>query len=88
MYFFLSLKRAGNHTSDSLGVALLRERSLFTENYWYWIGVGALLGYTIIFNLLFTVFLAYLNRKLSPPFFLSTPKRHINILLILVITLL
>ncbi|CAN6841903.1 unnamed protein product [Brassica oleracea] len=54
-------KRAGNHTSDSLGVALLRERSLFTENYWYWIGVGALLGYTIIFNLLFTVFLAYLN---------------------------
>ncbi|XP_013744019.2 ABC transporter G family member 32 [Brassica napus] len=54
-------KRAGNHTTDSLGVALLRERSLFTENYWYWIGVGALLGYTILFNLLFTVFLAYLN---------------------------
>ncbi|KAH0929875.1 hypothetical protein HID58_015602 [Brassica napus] len=53
--------RAGNHTTDSLGVALLRERSLFTENYWYWIGVGALLGYTILFNLLFTVFLAYLN---------------------------
>ncbi|XP_009140751.2 ABC transporter G family member 32 [Brassica rapa] len=54
-------KGAGNHTSDSLGVALLRERSLFTESYWYWIGVGALLGYTILFNLLFTVFLAYLN---------------------------
>uniref|UniRef100_A0A1J3CWN6 ABC transporter G family member 32 n=1 Tax=Noccaea caerulescens TaxID=107243 RepID=A0A1J3CWN6_NOCCA len=54
-------KSAGNHTSDPLGVALLKERSLFSENYWYWIGVGALLGYTILFNLLFTLFLAYLN---------------------------
>ncbi|KAL0711599.1 hypothetical protein Bca4012_018577 [Brassica carinata] len=54
-------KRAGNHTNDSLGLALLQERSLFSGSYWYWIGVGALLGYTILFNLLFTLFLAYLN---------------------------
>jgi ABC-type multidrug transport system ATPase subunit len=64
-------KTAGNHTSDSLGLALLKERSLFSGNYWYWIGVAALLGYTVLFNILFTLFLAHLNRKLLI-FFLYT----------------
>ncbi|KAL8129518.1 hypothetical protein V2J09_018673, partial [Rumex salicifolius] len=53
-------KRAGN-TSLSLGVMLMKARSLFPQSYWYWIGVGALLGYTILFNILFTLFLTYLN---------------------------
>ncbi|KAL9251895.1 ABC transporter G family member 32-like protein [Drosera capensis] len=44
-----------------LGDAVLKSRSLFTEKQWYWIGVGALVGYTILFNILFTVFLACLN---------------------------
>ncbi|KAL5771311.1 hypothetical protein ACOSP7_015465 [Xanthoceras sorbifolium] len=54
-------KKAGNQTNISLGEAVLRERSLFPESYWYWIGVGAMLGYTILFNILFTFFLGYLN---------------------------
>ncbi|XP_028753873.1 ABC transporter G family member 32-like isoform X2 [Neltuma alba] len=54
-------KRIGNHSSYPLGKALLRERSLYAESYWYWIGVGALTGYTVIFNMLFTIFLAYLK---------------------------
>ncbi|XP_021684676.2 ABC transporter G family member 32 isoform X2 [Hevea brasiliensis] len=54
-------KRAGNDTNLSLGEALLRARSLFPESYWYWIGVGALVGYTILLNILFTFFLAHLN---------------------------
>ncbi|KAL5572721.1 hypothetical protein UlMin_022318 [Ulmus minor] len=54
-------KMAGNDTNSSLGEALLRARSLFREGYWYWIGVGALLGYTVLFNMLFTICLAYLN---------------------------
>lgn len=54
-------KRAGNDTDFSLGEAILRARSLFPESYWYWIGIAALLGYTVLFNLLFTFFLAYLN---------------------------
>ncbi|XP_057500295.1 ABC transporter G family member 32-like [Actinidia eriantha] len=54
-------KRAGNHTNLSLGKALLKARSLFPQSYWYWIGVGALLGYTVLFNILFTIFLTYLN---------------------------
>ncbi|XP_027083196.2 ABC transporter G family member 32 isoform X1 [Coffea arabica] len=53
-------KKAANNT-ESLGVTLLKVRGLFPEKYWYWIGVGALIGYTIAFNLLFTLFLTYLN---------------------------
>ncbi|KAJ0794192.1 putative ABC-2 type transporter, plant PDR ABC transporter associated [Helianthus annuus] len=59
-------KAAGNNTDIPLGTMLLKVRSLFPEDYWYWIGVGALLGYTILFNVLFTLFLTYLNRKFSP----------------------
>ncbi|KAG5097429.1 hypothetical protein JHK82_047283 [Glycine max] len=54
-------KKAGNQTTYSLGEAVLKERSLYAENYWYWIGLGAMVGYTILFNILFTIFLAYLN---------------------------
>ncbi|KAI5669436.1 hypothetical protein M9H77_19289 [Catharanthus roseus] len=54
-------KKIGNNTGTSLGETLLRVRSLFPESYWYWIGVGALLGYTVLFNILFTLFLTYLN---------------------------
>ncbi|PSR91810.1 ABC transporter G family member 32 like [Actinidia chinensis var. chinensis] len=54
-------KRAGNYTTLSLGEKLLKARSLFPESYWFWIGVGALLGYTILFNILFTLSLTYLN---------------------------
>eukprot|EP00257_Ricinus_communis_P025077 XP_025012491.1 ABC transporter G family member 32 [Ricinus communis] len=54
-------KKFGNDTSISLGEALLKARSLFPESYWYWIGVGALLGYAVLFNSLFTLFLAHLN---------------------------
>ncbi|KAK3003971.1 hypothetical protein RJ639_019567 [Escallonia herrerae] len=54
-------KKAGNHTSLSLGEMLLKVRGLFPEDYWYWIGVGALLGYTTLFNVLFTFFLTFLN---------------------------
>lgn len=59
------MQRAGNYTSLSLGEMLLKVRSLFPEGYWFWIGVGALLGYTILFNILFTLALTYLNRKRS-----------------------
>ncbi|CAA0810621.1 ABC transporter G family member 32 [Striga hermonthica] len=54
-------KKAGSNTTLSLGEMLLSVRSLFPSQYWYWIGVGALLGYTFLFNTLFTLFLTYLN---------------------------
>ncbi|XP_071685616.1 ABC transporter G family member 32-like [Rutidosis leptorrhynchoides] len=54
-------KATANNTYIPLGTMLLKVRGLFPEDYWYWIGVGALLGYTILFNVLFTLFLTYLN---------------------------
>ncbi|KAL5729441.1 ABC transporter G member 32 [Ranunculus cassubicifolius] len=54
-------KKYWGHTHITLGKALLKGRSLYEESYWYWIGVGALLGYTILFNILYTFFLTYLN---------------------------
>ncbi|RWW84676.1 hypothetical protein BHE74_00006705 [Ensete ventricosum] len=48
-----------------LGRAVLENASVFPEARWYWIGAGALLGFSILFNLLFTFFLMFLNRKAS-----------------------
>nr|GLL38164.1 ABC transporter G family member 32-like [Ipomoea trifida] len=63
-------------TTLSLGEMLLKARSLFSEDYWYWIGVGALLGYTVLFNILFTLFLTYLNPIGSQQ--AVAPKRKLN----------
>jgi hypothetical protein len=46
-----------------MGEAILTGYGLFKEKYWFWIGVGALFGYAIILNILFTMFLTLLNRK-------------------------
>lgn len=54
-------KKFGNNLNETLGVVFLKSRSLFPEGYWYWIGIGALLGYTVLFNILFTLFLTYLK---------------------------
>ncbi|XP_058111919.1 ABC transporter G family member 31-like isoform X2 [Magnolia sinica] len=54
-------KKASNYTNVSLGETVLKARGLFTEGYWYWIGVGALFGYTVIFNMLLTFSLTWLN---------------------------
>ncbi|GJZ74404.1 ferrochelatase-2, chloroplastic-like protein [Tanacetum coccineum] len=45
----------------TLGERVLKARSIFPQTYWYWIGLGALLGYNILSNGLFTIFLSYLN---------------------------
>ncbi|KAB1213125.1 ABC transporter G family member 32 [Morella rubra] len=39
-------KRESNNMSSPLGEALLRARGLFPESYWYWIGVGVMMGCT------------------------------------------
>jgi hypothetical protein len=46
-----------------LGIALLESSDIFTDKNWYWIGAAALLGFTIFFNVLFTLSLMYLHRK-------------------------
>ncbi|RID54698.1 hypothetical protein BRARA_G02000 [Brassica rapa] len=44
-----------------LGTMVLRNWDVYHNRNWYWIGVGALLGFTVLFNLLFTFALTYLN---------------------------
>ncbi|GJN34172.1 hypothetical protein PR202_gb22816 [Eleusine coracana subsp. coracana] len=47
--------------TEPLGKLILESRGLFPEAKWYWIGVGALFGYVLLFNILYTVCLTFLN---------------------------
>ncbi|XP_045794552.1 pleiotropic drug resistance protein 1-like [Trifolium pratense] len=49
------------NSTDPLGVEVLKSRGFFTEPYWYWICFGALIGYTLLFNLGYILALTYLN---------------------------
>ncbi|KAJ4842239.1 hypothetical protein Tsubulata_045945 [Turnera subulata] len=48
---------------SKLGAAVLQTYDIYQNENWYWIGVGALAGFAILFNVLFTLTLAYF----SPP---------------------
>ncbi|KAG2598989.1 hypothetical protein PVAP13_5KG412300 [Panicum virgatum] len=48
-------------SNETLGVQSLESRGVFPEAKWYWIGLGALLGFVMLFNYLFTLALAYLK---------------------------
>uniref|UniRef100_A0A0E0JL12 ABC transporter domain-containing protein n=1 Tax=Oryza punctata TaxID=4537 RepID=A0A0E0JL12_ORYPU len=48
-------------SNETLGVQVLKSRGVFPEAKWYWIGFGAMLGFTILFNALFTLALTYLR---------------------------
>ncbi|KAM7496878.1 hypothetical protein LguiA_021292 [Lonicera macranthoides] len=45
----------------TVGKTLLKERGLFVDEHWYWICIGALVGFSLLFNVLFIVALTYLN---------------------------
>lgn len=47
--------------APTVGKVLLKARGLYTEEYWYWICIGALIGFSLLFNLLFILALTYLN---------------------------
>ncbi|XP_025635247.1 pleiotropic drug resistance protein 1-like isoform X2 [Arachis hypogaea] len=49
------------NSNKTLGVRSLEARGFFTKAYWYWIGVGALIGFTFIFNIVYILALTYLN---------------------------
>ncbi|XP_073011839.1 ABC transporter G family member 45-like isoform X1 [Typha latifolia] len=46
---------------DTLGVAILKSRGMATEWHWFWISVGALIGFSVIFNILSLFALVLLN---------------------------
>lgn len=59
---YLILLQASDNATR-LGVAVLENFEVFPERNWFWIGTGALLGFAILFNILFTFALMYLNRE-------------------------
>ncbi|KAL9370561.1 hypothetical protein Peur_035701 [Populus x canadensis] len=51
----------GSPHESTVGKSLLKERGFFTDEYWYWICIGVLLGFSLIFNFLFIAALEFLN---------------------------
>ncbi|KAL0536436.1 hypothetical protein IC582_025385 [Cucumis melo] len=54
-------RHPGPNSTESLGVMILKSRGIFPQASWYWIGVGATIGYILLFNFLFTIALKYLD---------------------------
>ncbi|XP_047320053.1 pleiotropic drug resistance protein 1-like [Impatiens glandulifera] len=54
------------NTNQTLGEVLMISKSFFHQARWYWIGIGALIGYIILFNLFYTLALTYLNPISKP----------------------
>ncbi|KAG2669386.1 hypothetical protein I3760_14G032400 [Carya illinoinensis] len=50
-----------NVPEPTVGKFLLRARVLFKYDYWFWIPVGALLGFSLLFNIYFILALTFLN---------------------------
>ncbi|XP_027349251.1 ABC transporter G family member 39-like [Abrus precatorius] len=49
------------HDAPTVGKLLLKSRSFYSEDYWFWICIGALFGFALVFNLMFIAALTYLN---------------------------
>lgn len=49
--------------NEKLGLQILKNFDVFPNKNWFWIGAAALLGFTVLFNILFTFALMYLKRK-------------------------
>ncbi|KAF8397869.1 hypothetical protein HHK36_016794 [Tetracentron sinense] len=45
----------------TVGKILLKSRGMFVDEYWYWICIGALIGFSLLFNVLFIAALTWLN---------------------------
>ncbi|KAA8540447.1 hypothetical protein F0562_024634 [Nyssa sinensis] len=56
-----SWRRVLPNATEPLGVTVLKSRGFFPEAYWYWVGVGALSGFILLYNFCFTLALTYLN---------------------------
>nr|DAD28757.1 TPA_asm: hypothetical protein HUJ06_030225 [Nelumbo nucifera] len=45
----------------TVGKVLLKSRGMFIDDYWFWICIGALVGFSLLFNICFIAALTYLN---------------------------
>ncbi|XP_019263263.1 PREDICTED: pleiotropic drug resistance protein 1-like isoform X2 [Nicotiana attenuata] len=71
-------KHIAPNGTESLGAAVVRSRGYFPEASWYWIGIGALIGFTIIFNMCYSIALAYLNPYGKPQAMLPEDNEDAN----------
>ncbi|KAK1439450.1 hypothetical protein QVD17_05268 [Tagetes erecta] len=46
---------------STVGEALLKSRSFYTKEIWFWISLAVLLGFSVVFNILFIAALTFLN---------------------------
>eukprot|EP01018_Ginkgo_biloba_P025421 Gb_41755 [translate_table: standard] len=59
----LSLRwNKSTQSTPNLGVRVLKSHGMYPTGYWYWLGAAALLAFILLFNVLFTIALAYLNQ--------------------------
>ncbi|KAH0704714.1 hypothetical protein KY285_018992 [Solanum tuberosum] len=65
------MNRTASDGITRLGVQVMRNFDVFAEKRWFWIGAAALLGFTILFNVLFTFVLMYLSPLNKPQAILS-----------------
>ncbi|CAA0822386.1 ABC transporter G family member 36 [Striga hermonthica] len=65
------MNKLASDNRTRLGVAILNNFNIFPQSNWYWIGVGALVGFTLLFNVLFTFALMYLNPLGKPQAIIS-----------------
>lgn len=65
------MNRPASDGITRLGVQVMRNFDVFAEKRWFWIGAAALLGFTILFNVLFTFVLMYLSPLNKPQAILS-----------------
>ncbi|KAL5562676.1 hypothetical protein UlMin_032423 [Ulmus minor] len=49
------------NSTEPLGVKVLKSGGFFPYAYWYWIGVGALIGFILVFNIGFTLALSFVK---------------------------
>lgn len=52
-------------SEETVGKVLLKSRSMYTDDYMFWICVIALFAFSFLFNFCFILALTYLNRKLE-----------------------
>ncbi|KDO58224.1 hypothetical protein CISIN_1g000524mg [Citrus sinensis] len=61
-----SWKKFTPNSYESIGVQVLKSRGFFAHAYWYWLGLGALFGFILLFNLGFTMAITFLNQLEKP----------------------
>ncbi|CDY69102.1 BnaA08g31540D, partial [Brassica napus] len=70
------MNKMSSDNTTRLGTAVLNIWDVFDDKNWYWVGVGALLAFAVLFNCLFTLALTYLDALGKPQAILPKEEDH------------